>query len=59
MIKKFGAPSYVSASKDDLTRVLSFKKYGVFFALYQNKAVWYGIFNPTFGPMRLKKGIEK
>ena len=58
VIKKFGTPSYVSVSKDDLTRVLSFKKYGVFFTLGQNQVVWYGIYNPTFGPIKLKEEKE-
>ena len=54
VIQTFGSPSDVSTSKDDLTRVLSFKKYGVFCQLTKNKVVAYGIYNPRFGPIKVE-----
>jgi len=44
--EKFGQPSNVSVSEDDLERILSFKKYHIFFCLRENKVYAYGMFNP-------------
>ena len=62
LIQKFGDPSHLDRSKDELERVLSFEKYNVFFLLKQNRVVLYGIYNPTHGPMEFletKKKIPK
>lgn len=54
IIKKFGEPSYISLSEDDLERIVSFNKYQVFFSVRENKVDDFGIFNPEFGPMVFK-----
>jgi hypothetical protein len=59
IIQKFGQPSHISMSKDDLARVLSFKKYGVFFVLNKNKISDYGIYNPTLGPIEFGEAKEE
>ncbi len=55
MINKFGRPSFVSRSEDELERILSFENYNVFFWLEQNKVISYGMYNPRFGPVEFRK----
>jgi hypothetical protein len=55
VINKFGPPSYVSRSDDDLKITLSFDKYNVFFAFEQNEVGFSGIYNPTLGPVKFVK----
>lgn len=59
MTKKFGTPSDTSISKDDLARVLSFKRYGVFFLLIRNKVLAYGIYDPKLGPRKVSEEKER
>jgi hypothetical protein len=51
IVHKFGTPSNVSQSKNDLARIASFKKYRVFFLLEKNHVSVYGIYNPAVGPV--------
>jgi hypothetical protein len=55
VIERFGEPSYISHSKDGLTRVVSFKKYNVWFTLQKGLVIHLGIYNPSFGDLRLKE----
>lgn len=59
VIKKFGTPSHISQSKDDLIRILCFEKYNVFFALEKGEVLFSGIYNPHFGPIRCKEEKEE
>ena len=47
VIKTFGKPSYISRSKDDLVRILSFEKYNVYVELEKGQVQELGIYNPT------------
>ncbi len=55
IINKFGKPSFVSRSEDKLQRILSFEKYNVFFWLEQNRVIYYGMYNPRYGPVEFGK----
>jgi hypothetical protein len=55
VIRKFGKPSYISYSKNGLIRILSFKKYNVFFALEKGSVISLGIYNPSFGTPRFEE----
>jgi len=55
VIKKFGTPSHISQSKDDLMRILCFEKYNVFFGLEKGEVFLLGIYNPTVGDVRFKE----
>jgi hypothetical protein len=55
VIDTFGPPSYVSIAEDDLERILSFERFNVVFGFARNKVYVYGIYDPKFGPVRLKK----
>jgi hypothetical protein len=46
VIKKFGTPSYVSIHKDGNLRILSFKKYNVYFGMEQAQVTVLGIYDP-------------
>lgn len=48
---KFGEPSHISISSDELTRMVSYEDYGVFFSLSANKVEVFGMYQPSFGPM--------
>ena len=48
--QKFGPPSHVSVSKDELSRVFSFNKYQVVFELKENRVFGYGVFDTTIAP---------
>lgn len=54
VIKKFGNPSNISRSTDELTRIFSYEKYNVFFMLEQGRVCLFGIYNPSFGPIQVK-----
>lgn len=56
ILKKFGTPSTISVSEDDLEKIFSFREYNVFFSVRENKAYALGMFNPQFEPMKFKKG---
>ena len=53
IINKFGKTSFVFRSEDELTRLLSFEKYKVFFMVEQNEVIAYGMYNPRFGPLKI------
>lgn len=55
IVKRFGPPSYVSISEDELERALSYDKYNLTFRFKENKVCYYGIYNNTLGPVRFKK----
>ena len=55
VVKKFGKPSYVSISEDELVRILSYDRYHVFFLLKENTVCNYGIYNSTFGKVKFEK----
>jgi hypothetical protein len=59
--KKFGSPSHISTSKDELSRVFSFTKYQVAFELKENRVVGYGVFDSKVAPkgVRHKETVEK
>ncbi|HEY9202631.1 MAG TPA: hypothetical protein VIQ81_13645 [Gammaproteobacteria bacterium] len=43
--RKFGSPSYISISKDQTERILSYSNYNTFFQLRENRVNAFGIFN--------------
>jgi hypothetical protein len=45
--QKFGSPSNVSSSKDELKRLFSFIKYQLAFELKEDRVISYGIFDAT------------
>jgi hypothetical protein len=47
--KKFGEPTSVSTSDNDLARWFSYAKYQVFFRMSKNKVISLGIYNPRVG----------
>ncbi len=53
IIDRLGQPSHTSSSGDDLVRILSFKKYNLFFVLEKNAVIYYGVYNPIFGEMKV------
>jgi len=55
IIGKFGSPSYVSMSEDELQRTLSYDKYNLTFGFKEAKVYLYGIYNPAFGPVKFPK----
>jgi hypothetical protein len=55
VIEKFGSPSHVSISEDDLTRILSFEQFNLVFFLRENRVVAYSMYDPKFGPLRYAK----
>lgn len=59
--QKFGPPSHVSASKDELSRVFSFNKYQVAFELKENRVIGYGVFDSKVAPKGVgrKDAVEK
>ena len=50
--EKFGKPSHVSVSKNELQRTFSFERFHVFFTLEKESVIDYGIYNPEFGPKK-------
>lgn len=52
---KLGTPSYTSTSSDDLSRLLSYNKYNVFFTFEQAEVVAYGIFDSQGEPVKFKE----
>jgi 4-amino-4-deoxy-L-arabinose transferase-like glycosyltransferase len=58
VVKRFGSPSHTSTTEDQLIRVLSFKKYGIFFLLEKSKVSALGIYNPIFGQVQLEEKKE-
>ena len=60
VIDKFGSPTSVSISKDQLERILSFEKYNVFFQFRENLVNAFGIYNKEYGDLKFKnKSKEK
>ena len=55
VIAKLGQPSYVSISKDGLTRMLSFDKYRVVFGFEQARVEVFGVYDPAHGPLRFSE----
>ena len=54
VLRKLGPPSFVSVSKDELRRMLSYEAFNVFFAFRASKLETYGIYDPAHGPMKFK-----
>jgi hypothetical protein len=48
--EKYGEPSRVSTSEDELSRVYSFNKYGIAFEMKAGGVVGYGVFDTTVVP---------
>jgi hypothetical protein len=57
--EKYGEPSRVSTSEDELSRVYSFNKYGIAFEMKAGGVVGYGVFDPTVAPKGLGFASEK
>lgn len=55
VIAKFGQPTNISISKDQLKRLLSFSKYNVFFAFRKQRVYRLGIYNPVYGEIEFKE----
>lgn len=53
ILDKFGKHPLVFKTKNDLGRMILFKKYHVFFYLEKDHVQVYGMYNPKFGPIRL------
>jgi hypothetical protein len=58
VIDKFGSPSSVSISEDQLQRMLSFEKYNVFFQFRENRVTMFGIYNKEYGDMKNFRRIK-
>lgn len=56
--EKFGQPSFMSRSKDELSRFISFEKFNVSFELKKNKIVALGVYDPSTGPLRFADEAE-
>lgn len=54
VINKYGGPSAISTSEDELERLLSFEKYNVFFQFRENRVNAFGIYNKEYGDMEFK-----
>ena len=54
VVAKFGEPSNISISKDELQRMLSFEKYNVVFEFQKNRVNAYGIHNFKYGNYKFK-----
>ena len=54
VVDKFGAPSLITNTQDDLERWLSYSNYNVFFVLKKNQVVRLGIFNSQYGDVGFK-----
>lgn len=52
--EKFGTPSYVDVSDDELRRLQSYEKFNVFFYLRENKVYAFGMYDPASGPMQFE-----
>jgi len=52
VINKFGQPSYISRSKDELSRIYSFEKYNVVFEFKKGQLAHFGIYDSSTGPVR-------
>lgn len=59
ILNKFGTPSTVSVSEDNLEKILSFREYNIFFSLRENKVYAFGMFNPKFEPMKFKEKVTE
>ena len=54
VIAKFGEPSNISISRDELQRMLSFEKYNVIFEFRKNRVNAFGIHNFKYGNYEFK-----
>ena len=52
VFRKFGKPSEIANTKDELNRLYSYEMFNLFFVLERDKVISYGIYNPSLGPMR-------
>ncbi len=52
IIKKFGEPSSIVHSADELERIISYDQYNVTFILRENKVTAYGFYNPAYEPIQ-------
>ena len=60
VIDKFGSPSSMSNSEDQLEKILSFEKYNVIFGFSKNRVKMLGIYNKEFGDIKYNiQSIEK
>lgn len=53
--EKFGKPSYISISENKLEKIYSYSKYKIFFGMKKNLVHTFGIYDPRFGPIDLRK----
>ena len=44
----------MSISEDELSRILSYDRYNIFFGLEENKVFSFGIYNKSLGPFKFK-----
>jgi len=58
IIKVFGKPSHISASKDNLKKMYSYENYNVFFIIENNGVSIYGVYNPKYGPLKIEEMLE-
>lgn len=58
LVEKFGQPSYVSRSKDELRRLYSFEKYNVVFDLEKDGIVGLGVYDSSTGPLKFSDEAE-
>jgi hypothetical protein len=57
--KKFGKPSHISISENKSEKVYSYSKYKLFFGMKENRVHTFGIYDPRFGPIELRKNEGK
>lgn len=55
VILKLGKPTYISESKDSLTRLVSFDETHLVFHVEKGKVIAYGIYNPQIGRIEFSK----
>jgi hypothetical protein len=55
LTRRLGAPSSVAKSADQLSAVVSYERFRLFFGIRQNQVEAYGLYNPEFGPVEISK----
>lgn len=56
---RLGPPSYVSRSKDELSRAYSYEKFNIVIHFEEGKMSALGIYEPSMGPFRFKEESEE
>lgn len=59
IFEKFGTPSNVSTSRNELLRMYSFNKYGIAIEMKANRVVGYGVFDTALRPNGFRYPSEK